>query len=66
MTLPLPGWDGTAQHRQSAANRAEHHVVTGRSSAEMVCDSLDRALPPLPLCPGYTLRTFQDGDEDAW
>ena len=32
---------------------------------EMVCDSLD-GLPPLPLCPGYTLRTFQDGDEDAW
>lgn len=40
-------------------------TMTGRSS-EMVCDSLDRALPPLPLCPGYTLRTFQDGDEDAW
>ena len=32
---------------------------------EMVCDSLE-VLPPLPLCPGYTLRTYRDGDDDGW
>ena len=32
---------------------------------EMICDDLSQ-LPPIPTSSGYTLRTFQPGDEAGW
>ena len=32
---------------------------------EMIRDDLEN-LPPLPACPGYTVRSFAPGDEEAW
>jgi hypothetical protein len=54
-------WERLA-HSRAATPKPPHMV---ERPLEMICDDLD-ALPPAPVCPGYTLRPFRPGDEDGW